>query len=56
MVKILSHLWLVIYYIYGWYLLQLWLVLHLWLIITFMGDTAVGKPVGYLTSLLHSRF
>ena len=49
MVKILSHLWLVIYYIYGWYLLQLWLVLHLWLIITFMGDTAVGKPVGYLT-------
>ena len=49
MVKILLHLWLVIYYIYGWYLLHLWLVLHLWSILTFTGDTAEGKPVGYLT-------
>ena len=37
MVKNVSHLWLVIYYIYGWFLLYLWLVLNLWLIfITFM--------------------
>ena len=35
MVKILLHLWLVIYYIYGWSLL------HLWLIITLMGDTVI---------------
>ena len=50
MVKVLLHLWLVIYYIYGKFLLHvrcvlhLWLtfitlVLHLWMIITFMGDT-----------------
>ena len=45
MVKILLHLWLVIYYIrvdfyyiycgyyiYGWLLLHLWLILHLWVI------------------------
>ena len=24
-------------------------LLHLWLIITFMGDAAVGNPVGYVT-------
>ena len=24
MVKILLHLWLVIYYVYGWFLLHLW--------------------------------
>ena len=39
MVKILFHLWLIIYYIYGWFLLHLWLVLNLWLtFITFMAS------------------
>ena len=37
----LTHLWFIIYYIYGWLLLHLWLSLHLWLIITLMGDAFV---------------
>jgi len=59
MVKMLVHLWFLIYYIYGsgfhyiyggYYVmvdsLQLWLVLLLWLIITFTGDTASQLGAG----------
>ena len=60
MVKMLVHLWFIIYYIYGsgfhyiyggyyiygWLLLHLWLVLLLWLIITFTGDTASQLGAG----------
>ena len=60
MVKMLVHLWFIIYYIYGsgfhyiyggyyiygWLLLHIWLVLLLWLIITFTGDTASQLGAG----------
>ena len=60
MVKMLVHLWFIIYYIYGsgfhyiyggyyiygWLLLHSWLVLLLWLIITFTGDTASQLGAG----------
>ena len=60
MVKMLVHLWFIIYYIYGsgfhyiyggyyiygWLLLHLWLVVLLWLIITFTGDTASQLGAG----------
>ena len=53
MVKVLFHLWFIIYYIYGWILLHLWLTfitfmvsVTLWLIITFMADTASQRRAG----------
>ena len=48
MVKILLHLWLVLYYINGWFLLHLWLnfitfmvTIAFMLVITFGGDRDV---------------
>ena len=61
MVKMLVHLWFIIYYIYGsgfyyiygryyiygWLLLHLWLVLLLWLISLRVIQQASWEPVSY---------
>ena len=39
MVKVLFHLWFIIYYLYGWILLHLWLTFITFMVsVTFMVD------------------